>query len=161
MMDLFQLLCSQDIIWWTGVMFLSAVWTLILTAPIHYRGSTCEQMMEFLQICSSSQILDGLRARTLPVNFHFKWNALKSQVDRACGMHSKHHMTCSTEPKEHFLETPTVLSRTTSVQVWRLWWGPNPPQKKSPRGRRLNTEILSCFFSILQNSSTSNASIEK
>ncbi len=36
--------------WWTGavwitVMFLSAVWTLILTAPIHYRGSIGEQVM--------------------------------------------------------------------------------------------------------------------
>ncbi len=47
MMDLFltnmQLLASQDIKWWTGVvwiivMFLSAVWTLILTAPIHCRA---------------------------------------------------------------------------------------------------------------------------
>ncbi len=46
MVDLFltntQLLASQDINWWTGVvwiivMFLSAVWTLILTAPIHCR----------------------------------------------------------------------------------------------------------------------------
>ncbi len=44
MMNLFiintQVFTSQDINWWTGavwiiVMFLSAVWTLILTAPIH------------------------------------------------------------------------------------------------------------------------------
>ncbi len=28
------------------VMFLSAVWTLILTAPIHCRGSTGEQVMQ-------------------------------------------------------------------------------------------------------------------
>ncbi len=28
---------------WIIVMFLSAVWTLILTAPIHCRGSTGEQ----------------------------------------------------------------------------------------------------------------------
>ncbi len=28
------------------VMFLSAVWTLILTAPIHSRGSISEQVME-------------------------------------------------------------------------------------------------------------------
>ncbi len=42
-----QLFDSQDINWWNGVfnylwiidMFLSAVWTLILTAPIHWRGS--------------------------------------------------------------------------------------------------------------------------
>ncbi len=55
MMDLFiqtQLFTSQDVKWWTGVdylwiivMFLSAVWTLILTAPIHCRGSIGEQMM--------------------------------------------------------------------------------------------------------------------
>ncbi len=54
MMDLFHtnmpFLTSQDINRWTGVvwiivMFLSAVWTLILTAPIHYRGSIDEQAM--------------------------------------------------------------------------------------------------------------------
>ncbi len=32
---------------WIIVMFLSAVWTLILTAPIHCRGSTGEQVMEW------------------------------------------------------------------------------------------------------------------
>ncbi len=51
MLDLFQLLSSQDVNWWTGVvciivMFLSAVWTLILTAPIHCRGSIAEQVMQ-------------------------------------------------------------------------------------------------------------------
>ncbi len=55
MMDLFltnmQLLASQDIKLWTGVvwisvMFLSAVWTLILTAPIHCRGYIDEQEMK-------------------------------------------------------------------------------------------------------------------
>ncbi len=40
MLDLSHLLSSPDVNWWTGVvwiivMFLSAVWTLILTAPIH------------------------------------------------------------------------------------------------------------------------------
>ncbi len=30
---------------WIIVMFLSAVWTLILTAPIHYRWSISEQIM--------------------------------------------------------------------------------------------------------------------
>ncbi len=56
MMDLFitdmQFFTSQDVNWWTGVvwiivMFLSAVWTLILTAPIHCRGSIAEQVMEW------------------------------------------------------------------------------------------------------------------
>ncbi len=54
MMDLFltntPLFTSQYINWWTGVvwiivMFLSAVWTLILMAPIHCRGSIGEQVM--------------------------------------------------------------------------------------------------------------------
>ncbi len=55
LMDLFitnmQLFSSQDINWRTGdylwiiVMFLSAVWTLILTAPIHWRASFGERVM--------------------------------------------------------------------------------------------------------------------
>ncbi len=43
---------SQDVNGWTRVdylwnivMFLSAIWTLILTAPIHCRGSIEEQVM--------------------------------------------------------------------------------------------------------------------
>ncbi len=45
-----ELFTLQDIIWWTGVvwiivMFLSAVWTLSLTASIHCRGSIAEQML--------------------------------------------------------------------------------------------------------------------
>ncbi len=35
MMDLFQLLSPQDVNVWIIEMFLSAVWTLNLTAPIH------------------------------------------------------------------------------------------------------------------------------
>ncbi len=55
MMDLFltntQVFTSQDMMYWSGVdylwiivMFLSAVWTLILTAPIHCRGSIGDLM---------------------------------------------------------------------------------------------------------------------
>ncbi len=44
---------------WIIVMFLSAVWTLILTAPIHCRGFIGEQVMysnaTFLQICSNEE----------------------------------------------------------------------------------------------------------
>ncbi len=38
---------------WISMMLLSAVWTLIFTAPIHFRGSIGKQVMEckFLQIC--------------------------------------------------------------------------------------------------------------
>ncbi len=47
-----QLLSSPDVNWWTGVvwiivMFLSAVWTLILTAPIHCRASIAETLMQW------------------------------------------------------------------------------------------------------------------
>ncbi len=50
MLDLFDLLSSPDVNWWTGVvwiivMFLSAVWTLILTAPIHIHWSIAETLM--------------------------------------------------------------------------------------------------------------------
>ncbi len=46
-----QLLSSPDVNWWTGVvwiivMFLSAVWTLILTAPIHCRASIAETLIQ-------------------------------------------------------------------------------------------------------------------
>ncbi len=33
---------------WIIVMFLSAVWTLILTAPIHCRASIGEQVMQYI-----------------------------------------------------------------------------------------------------------------
>ncbi len=46
-----QLFTSQDVNWWTRVvwiivMFLSAVWTLNLTAPIHCRESIGEKVMQ-------------------------------------------------------------------------------------------------------------------
>ncbi len=53
-MDLFltnmQVFMSQDANWWTGVMWIIVMfladWTLILTAPIHGRGSIGEQVMQ-------------------------------------------------------------------------------------------------------------------
>ncbi len=59
-MDLFftntKLFTSQDVIFWGGVVwitcgFLSAVWTLILMALIHFRGSNDEQVInaKFIQ----------------------------------------------------------------------------------------------------------------
>ncbi len=53
---------------WSIVMFLSAAWTLILTAPIHCRGSNGEQVMQCYISTNLSPwrnkliyILDGLR----------------------------------------------------------------------------------------------------
>ncbi len=65
---------------WSGVdyvMFLSAVWTLILTAPIHYRASIGEQGRNatFLQIWWRNKlyILDGLRVSSFQQIFIFGW----------------------------------------------------------------------------------------
>ncbi len=79
MLDLFQLLSSPDVNWWTGVvwiivMFLSAVWTLILTAPIHCRGSIAET---FLQIWWRNKLIliwDDLQVSTFTEVFSFLVN---------------------------------------------------------------------------------------
>ncbi len=57
MLDLFDLLSSPDVNWWTGVvwiivMFLSA---LILTAPIHCRASIAETLMQW---CISTNLMN-------------------------------------------------------------------------------------------------------
>ncbi len=70
-----QLLASQDINWWTGVVwvivvFLSAVWTLI-----HCRGSIGEQVMNatFLQISNTHLHLGWVNSKHFWVNYSFKW----------------------------------------------------------------------------------------
>ncbi len=79
----------QYIKWWTGVvwiivMLLSAVWTLILTAPIHCRWFIGEQVMEynrnaFLQICfhegTNSSTSWSTFSGNVPfcLNYPFKW----------------------------------------------------------------------------------------
>ncbi len=78
-----QLFTSQEVNWCTGVvwiivMFLSSVWTLILTAPIHCRASTDKQVMQcnfypnlFRWRNKRISILDDLRVWTFSTNFHF------------------------------------------------------------------------------------------
>ncbi len=63
---------------WIIVMFLSAVWTLILTAPIHCRASIGEQVMKhyispnlFWWRSKLIYILDGRRVSTFSAIFHF------------------------------------------------------------------------------------------
>ncbi len=81
MLDLFHLLSSQDINWWTGVVwiiviFLSAVWTLILTAPIHCRASIAETLMQrhistnLMKKQTHPNLIDGLMMRTFSADFH-------------------------------------------------------------------------------------------
>ncbi len=75
---------------WIIVMFLSTVWTLILTAPIHCRASIGEQVM-WWQISPNLlwwrtklfSILDALRQSIFSASFHFwvnysfnKWIAM-------------------------------------------------------------------------------------
>ncbi len=51
LMDLFQFLSSPDVNCWTGVVWIIEMFYqlfgLILTAPIHYRGYTGEEGMEY------------------------------------------------------------------------------------------------------------------
>ncbi len=77
-----KLFTSQDINWLTGSMwiivtFLSAVWTLILTAPIHCRGSTGERdvLLNFSKSVLMKNkliyILADLKESTFSENFYF------------------------------------------------------------------------------------------
>ncbi len=63
-----QVFALQDVNFRNGV--LSITWTLILTAPIHCRGSTGEQVM--LNFSNKLiYILDGQRVSTFAGNVHF------------------------------------------------------------------------------------------
>ncbi len=69
---------SPDVNWWTGVvwtivMFLSAVWTLILTAPIHIHCWDTDAVT-FLQTWWRNKLIlisDELRVNTFTAHFHF------------------------------------------------------------------------------------------
>ncbi len=102
-MDLFltntQFVSSQDVNWWTGVvwiivMFLSAVWTLILTAPIHCRGSKWWNAT-FLQIWWRNKLIyifNGLRVKHI---FIFRWTIpIKLWIKDVCrkGFPSGHEL---------------------------------------------------------------------
>ncbi len=64
---------KKDGLEWCGLlMFLSALWTLILTAPIHCRGSIGEQEynVTFLKMCSKFFTVYGSDEKT---NSHPGW----------------------------------------------------------------------------------------
>ncbi len=91
---------------WIIVMFLSAVWTLILTAPIHCRGSFGEQVMgcyispnQFWWINKLIYILDGLRLSKCSANFHF-WviNSFNCVLKDWMLNPSSSHILCHTFP---------------------------------------------------------------
>ncbi len=82
MLDLFHLLSSQDINWWTGVVWINCglLWcfyqTLILTAPIHCRASIAETLMQWhistnlMKKQTHPNLIDGLRMRTSSSDVH-------------------------------------------------------------------------------------------
>ncbi len=89
-----HILVSQDVNnWWTGVvwiivMFLSAVWTLILTAPIHYIVSIAERVMK----CFISPNLFPWRNKiiyiymsTISANVHFWLNSYSNPLKWSTG----------------------------------------------------------------------------
>ncbi len=62
---------------WIIVMFLSAVWTLILAAPIHCRASTGDEQVKVMQNFSKSVLMKEqphlhLRWPFFGVNYSFK-----------------------------------------------------------------------------------------
>ncbi len=74
---------------WIIVMFLSAVWTLILTAPIHCRASICEKWCNatFLQIWWKTKIiyiLDDLRMRKLSFWLKYSFNTVFALSSSKC-----------------------------------------------------------------------------
>ncbi len=57
---------------WIIVIFLSAVWTLVLTAPIHCRGSIAEQVKISSNLSNINKlncILDDLRVTAFSENY--------------------------------------------------------------------------------------------
>ncbi len=74
-----QLFISQDINWWTGVMLiivmvLSTVWTLVLTAPIHCRGSDVMlNLSKSVPTTKQTNLHLGWPEGKISTNVHFLW----------------------------------------------------------------------------------------
>ncbi len=111
---------------WIIVMFLSVVWTLILTAPIHYRGSIGEQVMWcyispnlFWWRNKLIYILDDLRVRTFSANFHF-W------VNYCFKYKLLHYKNITTEivklKKNSPLKIITVSRAEVILAEWDIRW---------------------------------------
>ncbi len=119
---------------WIIVMFLSAVWTLILTAPIHCRGSIGEQVMQ----CYISQIwwrnkliLDGLRVSKCSANVIFGWTVLLTHAVSPCSCPSS--SVCCEFSSLLRGSTRTVMGILEAV----LW---------TPAGQTLC--VCMCFFTL-------------
>ncbi len=99
----------QYVNWWTGVVwiiviFLSAVWTLILTAPIHCRASIGEQVMQ----CLISQNL--MKHTHLHLGWPWGWAIFFILAHLNFWVNYSFKLW-------HKIWTPLVS------QTWNKWWG--------------------------------------
>ncbi len=104
-MDLFlKKHSSQDVtgVVWIIVLFLSAVWTLILTAPIHCRGSTGEYVMQcYISLCKwRNKLADGLSS-------HFWWTITEAKHTAKMGWKS-----CKNYEKGNYFNYVNFCSKT-------------------------------------------------
>ncbi len=119
--------------WWTGavwmiVMFLSAVWTLILTAPIHckWRNAT------FPQICSDEET--PLMSSTFPANFNFRWTIPSNAFRLSCCEWTACVCTISVD----WLRALTALWRGVSPSLdLKSTWAPFSTRTRIPSTLRL------------------------
>ncbi len=104
--------CGLGYIW-----FLSAVWTLILTAPIHCRASIAETLM---QRHFSKSISDELSVNTFSANVRFYLNS------------------CCNAPSTEWIRTAAPLdeSRSTEPSLW-----PDQNHRSSPSALHAGTHL--------------------
>ncbi len=114
---------------WIIVMFLAAVWTLILTAPIHCRGSIGEQVMEWYISPNLFYILAWGRINFQ--QFHF-WVNYSFTMFCESGP-----WFCKTSVSEVYLSFVYDLERCISVcsQLWL--WSPSVCRRLDPSERPL------------------------
>ncbi len=101
---------------WIIVIFLSAVWTLILTAPIHCRGSIGEQVLRHFS--KFIYILDDLKVNTFQAKLIFlvsySWNNQNLSFDFSSG-------TISILQREHKRGSTWLFNQCTSWWLTKLW----------------------------------------
>ncbi len=118
--------CSHEVYLWIIVMFLSAVWSLILMAPIYCRGSIVEQMIKliffifkyYLSTCSTYAIFKVLNFRSNYLKFSLLLIALDDlmNLDRFA-VHSDRRALL---PQELWPRCTLVLSHSSGLPVYVL-----------------------------------------
>ncbi len=102
----------------TGGLFLSAVWTFILTAPIH-RGSIGEQVIypNLFWRRNTLYILDGLSVSTFSAKLHFRVNGSFKVGTWAISRDQNILESWVLEPQSKFLHS-NVLATTHNSNVF-------------------------------------------